>query len=48
MDNKSVLTKAFKALTKIQQGNLKWHVKQGTPICCGESASKYTDMNGGG
>ena len=42
------LTKAFLALSDKKLGNLAWHVKNKTPICCGETASLYTDGGGGG
>ena len=48
MNHKAVLATAFKALTRAQKANLKWHVEQDTPICCGEMANRYLDGKGGG
>jgi hypothetical protein len=46
--NKAVLVKAFGALTGKQKGNLRWHVKQGTTILCGQAGYCYVDGSGGG
>jgi hypothetical protein len=46
--DKSILVKAFKTLTRDQKANLKWHVNEGTPICCGQTADRLIDGSGGG
>lgn len=43
----AVLKKAFLALTDTQLRRLAWHVREGTPICCGRPAP-YIDEKGGG
>lgn len=42
------LTKAFRALSPEQLGNLIWHVEHSTPIACGQEASKFRRADGGG
>ena len=42
------MTKVFIALEENQLINLRYHLKEKTPICCGKLASKFADGSGGG
>jgi len=42
------LKKCFLGLSKPDLLRLKYHVKKGTPICCGENALLFTSADGGG
>jgi hypothetical protein len=42
------LLTAFRALTKKQKANLRYHLKKRTRVLCGDMAYEYVDGEGGG
>ena len=45
MDAHRILVRSFAVLSEPQKENLRWHLDQGTPLCCGRSAWKFVDAS---